>query len=120
MLPSAVIDRACLADALVIASRSGEPLELAGSIQDISASGARLLLKADADSFLFSVESLRIRFQLPGGDASIELPASIRHRAAAPDGIFYGIHFETGGEPELLEHREEISNFVFSRQRAEA
>ena len=107
-------------DVTVIAKRSGETLELAGSIQDISASGARLLLKADADRLLFSVASLRIRFRLPGGDASLELPASIRHRAAAPDGIFYGIHFETGGEPELLEHREEISNFVFSRQRAEA
>jgi DNA-binding response OmpR family regulator len=103
----------------ILAERSGEALELQGALSDLSATGACLVTKADADRLLFCVDSFTVCFRLPGSDSPLEMPVSIRHRRAHGDGIAYGIRFDTSGSPELLEQLEEIADFVFSRQRTQ-
>lgn len=103
-------------EAQVIAERSGEVRELLATLQDISATGACVLLKPDADRFLCAVDSFTIRFSLPPSDALIALPVSIRHRRACAEGISYGVFFDTGGRPELLELQDEVANFIFASQ----
>jgi hypothetical protein len=99
----------------VLVQALGESHELLGTILDISAGGLRLRLKADAERLLHRVDAFEIRFALPGHDAPLTLSAFIRHRAACPDGVAYGVRFDPERSPDFLEQLEQISEFVMER-----
>jgi hypothetical protein len=61
------------------------------------------------------VDALEIRFALPGRDAHFTFSASIRHRAACPEGVAYGVRFDSKRSPDFLEQMEQISEFVMQR-----
>lgn len=99
----------------VMAQMLGESHELHGALLDISTGGARLQLKATAERFLHRVDSFETRFQLPGNETLLTLTVFIRHRAACPDGVAYGVRFESKDSPDFLEQQEQISEFVLQR-----
>ncbi len=100
---------------LAFAQREGDSIELAGTLLDVSARGARIELKADAERSLVRVERIELRFALPGNDEQLTLSCEIRHRAALRDGIAYGLRFDPEATPDYLEQQEQISAFVLAR-----
>lgn len=101
--------------AQVLAQREGDSIELAGTLLDISARGARVELKADAERSLVHVERIELRFALPETDDPLTLSCEIRHRAGGRDGVAYGLRFDPEATPDFLEQQEQISAFVLAR-----
>ena len=99
----------------VLVQALGESHELLGTLVDISMGGACLQLKADADGLLHRVDSLEMRFCLPGDDTPLTLTVTIRHRVAGTAGIAYGVRFDSEGTPDFLEQHEQISAFLLQR-----
>jgi len=99
----------------LIVQLEGEARELQGSLLDVSARGARVLLKHDAERMLVRIERFELRFTLPGSDATTTLSGEIRHRAVARDGVAYGLRYDPDASPDFLEQQEQISSFVLAR-----
>jgi len=94
----------------------GEPVELAAALHDVSVTGARMVLKGQADRLLAGVEGCSVRFGLPGVDLRFEMVVSICHREACEGGVSYGMRFEAEGSPRLVEQQREIAEFVIRWQ----
>lgn len=100
----------------VLAQALGESHELVGRLLDISTGGVRMRLKADAEHILHLLDSLEIRFALPGRDARFTFGVAIRHRIAdSSGGVAYGLRFDAGRSPDFVEQMEQVSEFVMQR-----
>ena len=99
----------------VLAQALGESHELIGRLLDISIGGVRMRLKADAERILHRVDSLEIRFALPGREERLSFAAAIRHRVADPGGVAYGVRFDAERSPDFVEQLEQVSEFVMQR-----
>jgi len=92
----------------------GESVEFIGTLQDVSARGACVVLKGHAERSLCHVDRMELRFSLPGGDEPLTLTCEIRHRMATPDGVAYGLRYDPEASPAFLEQQEQISEFVLA------
>jgi hypothetical protein len=101
-------------DVRVVAEARGEPLAFEGGIQNISATGMRLLLKGPVDRELHCVDEVGLDFSLPGVETRFQMFASIRHREAADGGVCYGIQFSEQDGEDLLTQQEEIVDYIMS------
>jgi DNA-binding response OmpR family regulator len=99
----------------VFTQSQGESHILLGKLQDISSSGARVVLKDGAERILCRADRFELRFQLPNVLEALTLTADIRHRSVCGDAIAYGIRFAPDGSPDFLEQQEQISEFVLGR-----
>ena len=99
----------------VLTQSQGQSHVLLGTLQDISMSGARVILKDGAERLLSPVDDFELRFQLPGDFDALTLTANIRHRAECGDAVAYGIRFASDGSPDFLAQQEQISDFIVGR-----
>ena len=102
-------------EATVLTQSGGASHELTGVLQDLSAGGARVLLKGDAEQVLHRVDGFELRLHLPDSDEPPTLTADVRHRSASGDGVCYRLRFDPEASPDFLEQQERISAFVISR-----
>jgi len=102
-------------DVEVFTQSQGESHILLGTFEDISSSGARVILKDGAERILSRVDRFELRFRLPSDSDPLALTADIRHRAIAGDAVAYGIRFVPDRSPDFLEQQAQISDFVLGR-----
>ncbi|MHC4416203.1 MAG: PilZ domain-containing protein [Planctomycetota bacterium] len=101
---------------VVLDSGPGSP-PTEGWLENISATGARIRLEADAESTFVWTTSVGLSLFLPDCGDPLQLTGNIRHRQLVGGGIHYGLEFDSQLTDNFPRQQEAIVKYVMQRQR---
>ena len=87
-----------------------------GVLNDISETGASVLVATEDERMLFASARVGLEFLLPGDGKPLRLTGAVRNRALVGSAIRYGVQFLSKATPdfEAVQHR--IYQFVIKRE----
>jgi len=87
-----------------------------GVLNDISETGASILIPTEDERMLFAARRIGLEFILPGDPRPMRLVGMVRHRGLVGSAIRYGIHFDAQASKGFDEIQQRIYAYVIKRE----
>lgn len=87
-----------------------------GVLNDISETGASVLVPTEDERMLFAARRLGLEFLLPGDPRPLRLVGTVRHRGLIGSAIRYGIHFDPRASKGFDGLQQRIYAYVIKRE----
>jgi len=100
---------------IVLKTADGEEVE--GSVQDISAHGARVMIGSEFAKDSIGFDNIALSFQLPSEDHETSATGIIRNHRIDQDETVVGIQFDDVDSPDFTAHQRDIIRYLMQRQR---
>jgi c-di-GMP-binding flagellar brake protein YcgR len=97
--------------------KTGDGAEVEGSVQDISAHGARVLVGGEFAKDSIGLDAIALSFQLPSEDHETSMTGIIRNQRVNQEETYLGVQFDDAGSPNFTARQREIMRYLMRRQR---
>ena len=104
-------------EGITMVLKTADGQEVKGSVRDISANGARIMVGGDFDAGTIGLDSVALSFQLPSEDHSNTLTGVIRNQQIDHDQTYLGVIFDENESEDFKEQQRDVMRYLMRRQR---